>query len=76
MQMGQSTVSRRHDARAIFNFTLSEPSSKEENDATEENAESKLFSTDDHFAVEFTHEQLYEFFLKLEHLQGQLDTLS
>jgi len=72
IQMGQSTLSRLHEPAAILDFGLS--------NATP--ATSKLEATDqsdasqgDHFAVELSHEQLYDFFTKLETIQEQLDNL-
>lgn len=64
LQLGQSGLTRSKDSRALFELGLRDASVPEAEGASDE------------FMVEFTHDQLYEFFTKLERVQMQLDALS
>ena len=64
LQLGQSGLSRAKDARAMFELDLRDASNVEDT------------SKADNFMLEFSHDQLYDFFQKIERVQQQLDSLS
>lgn len=61
MHMAQSSTAKLKEQSAIFDFALQSA------DGAEGREES--------FAIEFSHAQLYDFFLSLERIQAQLDSL-
>lgn len=64
LQLGQSGLSRAKDSRAMFELDL--------RDADDVDDDTKR----DNFMMEFSHDQLYDFFQKIERVQQQLDSLS
>jgi len=60
MKVGQSGAAKLRDPSVVFDFTTSDPDAN---------------NVDTKFAVEFTHDRLYDFFLSLEKIQEQLDAL-
>ena len=81
IMMGQSALSKLQEPTALFEFTLSDPDSNlNTSDAT---LEAAIAGADDgcsadgleRLCVEFSHPELYSFFLQLEKVQHQLDNL-
>ena len=62
LQLAQKTATKLTTPCAVFEFNTSNPSGYEETDAEK-------------FQVEFTHEELFDFFTKIEKIQSQVDKL-
>jgi len=67
LQIGQSSLSRLKEPSAIFDLGLHSTSQLE--------AETSNGKKLEHLCMEFSHEELYEFFQKLEVIQEQLDNV-
>ena len=85
LQLGQSGLSRAKDARAMFELDLRDASNVEVGVSDDVARGSALIpytwraqdtSKADNFMLEFSHDQLYDFFQKIERVQQQLDSLS
>mmetsp|Transcript_9959 Transcript_9959/g.15022 ORF Transcript_9959/g.15022 Transcript_9959/m.15022 type:complete len:199 (+) Transcript_9959:102-698(+) len=61
LMIGESNLTKLQEPTALFEFTLTTPGGKQENEKT---------------AVEFSHSELFSFFQDLERVQQQLDSLS
>lgn len=68
MHLSKSSTAKLKDQSAIFDFTTRSADAKEMGKA-------QLNDDEDQFAVELSHAELYDFFLKLEKIQEQLDGL-
>ena len=66
LHMGQSGLTKLKEPSAIFEMHLADPNSSA--DGSE--------SANEQFQVEFSHEELYAFFLKMDRIQEQLDALT
>ena len=66
LHMGQSGLTKLKEPSAIFEMHLANPNSSA--DGPE--------SADEQFQLEFSHEELYAFFLKMDRIQEQLDALT
>jgi len=78
LTMGQSNLSKLQDPTALFEFTLSDsdlasPDSIGVADSTAVSTSAP--SGRERVCVEFSHSELYDFFLQLEKVQHQLDNL-
>jgi len=60
LQLASSTEEKILEPTALFQFNLSDPNGKSSGE----------------FALEFNHDELYQFFCELEDMQEQLDALS
>ena len=64
LHMGQDGLTKLKEPSAIFAMALADPTGAGSAEAQEQ------------FLTEFSHKELYDFFLKLERIQEQLDALS
>jgi hypothetical protein len=85
LQMGQSGLTRLTEPTAIFEMVLSDPPSTTDVSASrlalaalphEHSIELSAQAPPEKFMLEFSHDELYEFFTSVERIQTQLDSLS
>lgn len=74
LTLGVDELSRLQNPTAIFEFSVSNPAKPPTTMST--NSGIEVEGGVDKVAVEMNHEDLYDFFLKLEKVQNQLDKLS
>lgn len=73
MQLGSTGAARAQATASLFEFSLSNPDDAAEAAAAGGGAEAPVAEK---FFVEFSHDQLYDFFMKMEKVQEQIDALS